>query len=125
VLIPGLYAGAGGARRLLIRAVGPTLGNDPFLVPDTLSDPVIEVYFVGQPNLVATNDNWEDGGRGPAIAAAAQQVYAFSLPAGSRDAALILEVPANAAPHGLTVIVSDANGETGLALAEVYELPAQ
>lgn len=125
VLIPGLYAGAGGARRLLIRAVGPTLGNDPFLLTGTLSDPKIDVYYVGQQDPVASNDNWEDGGLGPAIAAAARQVYAFSLPTGSRDAALILEVPAKAAPSGLTVIVSGTNGETGLALAEVYELPAQ
>ena len=46
-------------------------------------------------------------------------VGAFSLPAGSRDAALVVSLP----PGSYTAQVSGVGGLTGDAIIEVYELP--
>lgn len=126
VMIPGFYLSSGGARRLLIRAAGPGLAKlAPGLAP-ILPDPVLRVRRVPSGQEVAFNDDWQDGSQGAAIAAAAAEVWAFAFADGSMDAALILEVgPAvpDANDRGFTIEVSDANGATGLAIAEIYELP--
>ncbi|MBC7366388.1 MAG: hypothetical protein H7343_06170 [Undibacterium sp.] len=44
---------------------------------------------------------------------------AFPLPPGSKDAALVVALPAG----GYTVQVSGADGGTGTAIVEIYELP--
>jgi hypothetical protein len=44
---------------------------------------------------------------------------AFALPAGSADSALVITVP----PGSYTAITSGVNSNSGIALAEVYELP--
>jgi hypothetical protein len=46
-------------------------------------------------------------------------VGAFALPAGSRDAALVVSLP----PGSYTAQVSGVGGLTGDAIIEVYELP--
>ncbi|MBE2212343.1 MAG: hypothetical protein IAE82_00615 [Opitutaceae bacterium] len=126
IMIPGFVVGPGGPRRLLIRAVGPTLGSR-FSVPGTISDPRLKVNLVvpvGDPEVVlGTNEDWSDGGQAAAIAAAGAQVNAFGLLAGSMDAALILNLPASTQNRGITVQVSGADGATGLAITEIYELP--
>lgn len=112
ILIAGFNIGGSGARRVLIRAVGPTLGA--FGVGGTLADPRLEVYS-GQ-TVVAANDNWEAA----ATPVATQSgVGAFQLTAGSRDAALIIALQ----PGAYTAQVSGVGGATGVALIEVYELP--
>ena len=52
-------------------------------------------------------------------ASVATQVGAFALPAGSKDAAFVVTLPAGA----YTVQVNGANATTGLALVEIYEAP--
>jgi hypothetical protein len=103
-------------KRVLIRAVGPTLAA--FGLGDTLADPVLNLYS-GQ-TLTATNDNWSAN---PAdaftIAAAARSVGAFALPNGSNDAALLITLP----PGAYTVEVRGQNNTEGVALLEIYEVP--
>jgi len=126
VMIPGFYLGAGGTRRLLIRAAGPTLGEIAPNLSAVIPNPVVRVRRTSNPAQVAFNDNWQDGGQGPAIAAAAAQVNAFALHDGWADAALILVVGPSAPDtndRGFTIEVSDASGATGLVIAEIYELP--
>lgn len=98
------------SKRVLIRAVGPTLGD--FGVPGVLADPKLEVY--AGPNRIAENDNWS-----ASLASVFQAVGAFALPAGSRDAAVELTL----APGGYTVHVVPAAGAAGEALIEIYEVP--
>jgi hypothetical protein len=43
---------------MLIRVVGPTLGNAPFNVTGFLANPRLEVYSGNNPNPVLTNDDW-------------------------------------------------------------------
>ena len=60
-----------------------------------------------------------DHPRAPGLVAVSARVGAFALAANSKDAALFVELPAG----GYTVQVSGADGGTGLALVEVYEVP--
>ncbi len=112
ILIAGFNVGGTGSRRLLIRAVGPTLAA--FGVGGALLDPRLDLYS-GQ-TVIAANDNW-DAAATPAATQAA--VGAFALAAGSRDAVVI----ANLAPGAYTAQISGVGNTTGIALVEVYELP--
>ena len=96
--------------RVLVRAVGPTLGA--FGVTGALNDPRLEI--LRGTTSVATNDNWL-----AADAPTFSSVGAFGLTAGSRDAALVVSL----APGSYTAQVSGVGGTTGVALVEVYEVP--
>lgn len=112
ILIAGLYVAGSGSRRVLIRGVGPGLAA--LGVEGTLANPRLEV-FAADGTRIADNDDWD-----PALAATFRSVAAFALPDRSRDAALVVELPAG---RGYTAQVSGAGGSTGEALVEVYELP--
>ncbi len=102
----------GSNKQILIRAVGPGLSQ--FGVSGVLAQPVLSL-FDSTGRLVAGNSGWNNSA---AVAAADATVGAFSLQAGSADAALLL----NLSPGAYTAQVSSANNTTGVALAEVYEL---
>lgn len=104
----GGFVIAAGPRKVLIRASGPGLG--PLGVDRALSDPVLTVYAGS--SMVAQNDNWDT-----ALAADFARVGAFGWTTGSRDAALVLTLPAGA----YSAQVSGGDGGTGVALVEVYE----
>lgn len=103
-------------QRLLIRGAGPALAA--LGVSSTLRDPVIEVRDANG-LLVAANDSWEQNDNFVAVRDAAAQVGAFALGGGSRDAALLIELP----PGSYSVKLTGADGGTGLGLLEIYELP--
>ena len=115
VLIPGFVVGGTGTIRLLVRAVGPTLGA--FGVTGTLADPTITL-FRGAAAL-ATNDNWSTAANAAEVASAGAAVGAFALPAGSRDAALLVTL----APGSYSAVVSGVGNTTGTALVELYVVP--
>lgn len=118
VLIPGLVISPGGPKTLLVRAVGPTLGLDPFNVSGALADPKITIYS-GQ-TAILQNDDWGANPDAANTALVAAQVGAFPLPAGSKDAAFVVTLPSG----GYTVQATAADGtSTGIALVEVYEVP--
>jgi hypothetical protein len=101
-------------KRMLIRAVGPTLGD--FGVSGALANPVVTVYS-GQTTVV-TNDDWSSSGAA-LVAAAAASVGAFPLAEGSRDSGLLVTLP----PGAYTVEVSGKNNTEGVALLEIYAVP--
>jgi hypothetical protein len=111
-LIAGFYVAGTGNHRVLVRAVGPTL--TALGVPAALADPKLEI-FDSTGSKIAEDDNWN-----PALAPTFAAVAAFPLPAGSRDAALVLTLPAG---RSYTAQVSGAGSTSGEALVEVYELP--
>ena len=115
-LIVGFVIDGNQPKRVLIRGVGPAM--IPFLVPNTIQDPKVELYesLNGTSILRASNNNWGDE---PGADVAAVQAGAFALPAGSKDAAIVISLP----PGAYTAIVSGADGGTGEALVELYELP--
>jgi len=111
VLIAGFALKGAGTRTLLIRAVGPTLAA--FGVTGTLADPILQVRSGAE--LLNENDDW---GNATAISTAAASVGAFSLPTSSKDAALLVTLPAGS----YTAQVSGASETTGVALVEIYEI---
>jgi len=118
-LIAGFGISGNVPKRLLIRGVGPRLGG--FGVTGTLADPKVELFLTegGRSTLFAANDNWAEGGAVPARAAFST-AGAFDLPdAASKDAALVVTVPAGT----YTAQVSGVANTTGEALIEIYELP--
>lgn len=115
VLISGFVVGSTGTARLLIRAIGP--GLVPYGVGNALSDPTITIFRNG--TAIATNDNWSSAPNSAEIATAAGRVAAFSLPAGSRDAAVLVTLT----PGLYSAVTSGVGGATGTALVEVYVLP--
>lgn len=112
-LIAGFALSGIQPRRVLVRAIGPTLAG--FGVDGALTDPVLTLYRDGV--AVATNDDWQIS-RSPAVlAAAAAQLGAFPLRAASLDAALLVTLP----PGSYTVAVTSADGAGGIALVEIYD----
>lgn len=117
ILISGFVINGNEPVRLLIRGIGP--GLQQFDVPDVLADPILEVHtsIDGKDTIVATNDDWGDEPN--PLEWKTVVPYAFSLDEGSKDAVLLITLPA-----GLyTVHVRGANETTGNALVEVYEAP--
>jgi len=120
IMVMGYVISAGAPKRLLIRAVGPTL--NAFGVSGTLANPRLVVFrreADGSNTQIATNDDWSLDANATVTAAAAAQVSAFALPANSRDAAVVLTLP----PGSYTVQGSGADGGSGVALLEIYEVP--
>jgi alpha-tubulin suppressor-like RCC1 family protein len=109
----GFVVGGTGAKSVLVRAIGPTLGS-AFGLPGVVGDPQLTLY--SSQTAVASNDNW---GGGATLASAFSSVGAFSLPAGSRDAAVVARLN----PGNYTVQVSGVAGATGTILVEIYDLP--
>lgn len=113
ILIAGFVVGGSTSRTVLIRGSGPALA--PLGVAGSLPDPQLQLYLGS--TLLGTNSGW---GGSAQIAAAAASVGAFtwSNPS-SNDSAMLVTL----APGAYTAQVSGASGDTGVALAEVYEIP--
>jgi uncharacterized delta-60 repeat protein len=121
-LIGGLVISGNTAKTILIRGVGPALKK--FSVTSPLADPIVSVYEGTR--LVVTNDNWQISKQaavpgldyGAAIAGAATSAGAFQFDSGSKDGALIVTLPSGA----YTIQVTSADGASGEAMIECYEL---
>jgi hypothetical protein len=117
-LIVGCTVAGSGHKRLLIRGIGPALGQ--FGLTALLPNPVLTLYNA-QPNAIAFNDDWSNSPQTNQIRSLAAASWAFTLPEGSVDASLLTL----ASPGGYTAIVGPKAGTppTGLALVELYETP--
>ena len=117
-LTPGFFIGGTAPKQLLIRVIGPTLALEPFRVADVLADPQLTVIPSRWPNPIASNNDWGDDGQASVLQVAFGAAGAFLLPAGSKDAAVLVRLP----PGGYTVQATGMNTTTGTALVEVYDL---
>lgn len=108
-LIAGFIVTGNEAKRLVVRALGPSLADAG--ISGTVSDPVLRL-FNSSGVEIATNDNWQsDPGVG--------EIRALALgPRASTEAATIRTLT----PGSYTVRVSSKSGSTGVGLAEVYDL---
>src|SRR4029077_4423174 len=107
VLISGFIVGDVDSATVVVRALGPSLAASG--VSGALSDPTLTIYNSAG-TAIATNDNWQDN-----VNAIDIQKNGLAPPNPS-ESALVLPLPAGS----YTAIVRGANGETGVALAEVY-----
>jgi hypothetical protein len=114
VLVPGFVITGDKPLRVLIRGVGPGLAA--YGVTGFLPDPEIEV-FSGS-HSIGGNGDWEDGDVA-ALEAAFSQAGAFPLAAGSKDAAILLEL----APGAYTAHIRSSDQDQGVALLEAFFLP--
>lgn len=115
VLIAGFVLEGPGEKRLLIRAIAPELAEFGLPAESLLTDPLLEIRRGDE--VVASNNDW---GGSDELKSAFGEVGAFTLTDdASRDAVLIVTLPAGV----YTATVSGADGGTGVALVEVYELP--
>jgi sugar lactone lactonase YvrE len=115
-LIAGFVINGAASRRVLIRALGPSLAG--FGLTGVLAEPEIRL-FDASGALQATARAWSQTSHAADIRHAATLAGAFDLPEDSKDAALV----ATLLPGAYTVQVSGLNNTTGTALVEVYDLP--
>jgi hypothetical protein len=105
VLIGGFTIAGIGKKKLILRALGPSLPVKP-----ALSDPSIELRDA-KGALIAGNDNWRTSQPNEIISSRIP-------PANNREAALVIALD----PGSYTAIVRGINGATGIGLVEVYDL---
>ena len=108
-LIVGFTVGGSGAKPVLLRGVGPSLGA--FGVAGVVTDPQLALF--SGPAQIDQNDDW---GGGAPLAAVFSSVGAFPLPANSRDAALSKSLQ----PGSYSAQLLAASGP-GVALVECYD----
>jgi YVTN family beta-propeller protein len=115
LLIPGFVIAGSGAETLLVRGDGPALTQ--FGVSGVLAQPSLSL-FDNTGTIVTSNTGWTSADVG-LIAGFDAAVGAFALAPGSEDSAQVVSLP----PGAYTMQVSGVNGTTGVALAEIYEVP--
>lgn len=115
ILIAGFVVAGDAPQRVLVRGIGPALGvMDVF---GALEQPVVKV--LRGTAVLATNQGWTTADNAAEIAAAAAEVGAFPLDASLADSSLLLTLN----PGLYTVHVVGADNTTGVALAEIYQVP--
>ena len=117
-MIAGFIVQGSAPKRVLIRAVGPSLAN--FGVPDALANPRLELHDTT--STIGTNDDWQTTQIGGVITAdqVAEIQNSGLAPSDPLESALI----ATLAPGSYTAIVQGVNGGTGVGSVEVYDLGA-
>lgn len=107
VLIGGLIITGTDPKKVILRAIGPSLPLGGTTV--VLADPVLELH---EPDgTVVTNDNWRD--------AQAQEIIDTNLaPTNDLESAIVATLD----PGAYTAIVRGKDGGTGVALVEAYDL---
>ncbi len=109
VLIGGFIIEGNAPKKVVIRAIGPSLAE--FGVPDPLPDPVLDLNAQSGP--LFSNDDWRDD-EGQANQISESQLQ----PGDDREAAILAYLN----PGQYTAVVRGKNNSTGNALAEVYDL---
>ena len=107
VLIGGFIITGNAPKRVIIRAIGPSLRPG---VPGALDDPMLELHDGGGATL-GTNDNWRDSQENEIIDTTV-------APSNELESAIL----ATLSPGNYTAIVRGQANGTGIALVEVYDL---
>ena len=111
VLIGGLIIHGSTSKKLIVRAIGPSMALPPFSLSGILSNPLLELHD-SSGNLLASNDDWGNGTQAAAISASGYQ------PANVRESAIIATLPSG----NYTTVVRGVNNTTGIALLDAYDL---
>src|SRR5438477_4733867 len=117
VTIAGFIVTGTDSKTVVLRGLGPTLGQPPFNLTGVLADPFLQL-FDGNNTLLYSNNDWKDSQQaqiqnlGPACAGGTCQ------PPNDVESAILKTV----APGNYTAILSGRNGTTGVGLVEVYDV---
>jgi hypothetical protein len=119
VMIPGFVISNDGPKTVLIRVVGPKLAD--FSVSGTMANPDLKLFkhhpTTGAGTVIYTQDDWGDNPDSAYTAQVSDQVFAFALNPGSKDASVVMTLP----PGVYSVHGGSADGvSTGVVLVELY-----
>jgi plastocyanin len=117
VQIGGFIVNGAAAKKVLIRAIGPSLSQ--FGVPGALTDPIVSL-FDSSSQTIAQNDDWQTTQTGGVITQdqTADIMASGKAPADPHESAII----ATLAPAAYTAIVRGKNNSSGVGLIEVFDL---
>jgi len=120
ILIPGFVIVGSDVKKLLIRAVGPTLGAPPFSLTGALADPKMTLRqwnaSTGEFEDSAENDNWISNPNADEIRSMTATLGGFAL-ASDLDSALLVDLDQGQ----YTVTAEGFQGGTGLSMVELYD----
>jgi len=109
VLIGGFIIRGSQPKKLILRAIGPSL--TPYGVANAITNPVLELHD-SMGSVIAANDDWSSGSQ-------LTEIQASGLaPARSAESALIVTL----LPGNYTAVVSGYGGGQGIGVVEAYEL---
>jgi hypothetical protein len=117
VMIGGFIVQGTGAKRVIIRAIGPELTQ--YGIADAMADPRLELHN-GTGALIGSNDNWQTTVIGGIITSS--QITDIQNSGHAPTAASESAIIANLTPGNYTAIVRGVNNTIGVALVEVYDL---
>jgi hypothetical protein len=104
VLIAGFIVTGNAPKKVIIRAIGPSLTQT-----GVIQDPVLELH--DSSGVLGTNDNWQDTQK--------DEIIATTIPpANDKESAIVAVLN----PGNYTAIVSGKDNTTGVAVVEVYDL---
>ena len=108
--IGGLIIRGGASKRVIFRALGPSLNVNGSPLTGRLQDPVLQL-FDGNGVLLFENNNWKDTQR--------QAIEKTGLaPKDDRESAIVRTLPAGA----YTAVIRGLGNTTGVGLVEAYDL---
>ena len=116
VAIGGFVITGSASKRVLVRAVGPTLTTLGISQAEALLDPTMRFYAAGKDPV--DYDNWTPGANSAEIVSAALQTGALPIAViDSKSAAQVVTL----APGAYTTVVSGVGNTSGIVLVEVYD----
>ncbi len=110
VLIGGFIIDGTEAKEVIVRAIGPSLGD--LGVADPLANPILELHYPGDATVL-TNNNWR-------VTQEAEIMATGLAPDDDLESAIVATLD----PGAYTAIVRGVNAGTGVALVETYDLSA-
>jgi hypothetical protein len=117
VMIGGFIVQGSGAKRVIIRAIGPELTQ--YGITNALANPTLELHD-GSGAIIGSNDDWQTTILGGIIGSSQVSDIQNSghAPTDTSESAII----ANLAPGNYTAIVRSVSNTAGVGLVEVYDL---
>jgi hypothetical protein len=109
ILIAGTIVLGEQQRKVIVRAIGPSLP-----VPGKLADPILELRDVNG-TIVDMNDDWKDSPNKQAI------IDSTVPPTNDKESAIVATLPSGGAQY--TAVVRGVGGGTGVAVVDVFALP--
>ena len=110
-LIGGFIVTGNTSKKVIIRAIGPSLALGGTPLPNRLADPTLELRD-NAGALIFFNDNWVDSPQ-------KQQIIDSTIPpSDDREAAIVATLP----PGNYTAIMRGLNNTSGIGVLEVYDL---
>lgn len=111
VLIDGLILRGGNSKRVLFRALGPSVKVNGSQVTGAMQNPYMELHD-GNGTILRSNDDWPD-------APNAEEIQKTGLaPPDNRESAILMPLP----PGNYTTVMRGVDRTTGIGLAEAYKL---